>query len=76
MVIEAFFNVVEEKVLEDGNQIQVRSFGTFKQKKSVERVGRNPKTGEEINIPAQISLSFAPSSTMKIKLDSKETSKK
>jgi DNA-binding protein HU-beta len=41
-----------------GDSVAVRGFGTFKVKQSKAREGRNPSTGETIQIPAKKSVSF------------------
>jgi Bacterial nucleoid DNA-binding protein len=38
--------------LEDGDKVSLVGFGTFDTKVRAERIGRNPKTKEEITIPA------------------------
>lgn len=45
--------------------VQVIGFGTFKVKHRKERQGRNPKTGETIQIKASKSVGFTPSSALK-----------
>tara|TARA_B100001059_G_C17601670_1_gene459879 strand:- start:403 stop:678 length:276 start_codon:yes stop_codon:yes gene_type:complete len=38
--------------LSDGGEVSLVGFGTFKVNDRSARIGRNPKTGEELNIPA------------------------
>ena len=66
-VLTAFQAAVREQVLEGGKEIRLRDFGTFKRKESVARVGRNPRTGEELQISGSKSVSFSVSQAMKIK---------
>lgn len=40
--------------LADGGKVQLIGFGSFEVKKRGERIGRNPKTKEEIKIPATV----------------------
>jgi len=52
---EAAVNAALEAItaaLADGEKVQLVGFGSFEVKKREERVGRNPKTNEEIKIPA------------------------
>ena len=49
-VVNAFFNTVEE-ALKSGNKVQLVGFGTFEVRERQARKGRNPQTGEEIDIP-------------------------
>lgn len=48
--LKAFIDSVEE-TLEKGEKVQLVGFGTFETRKRAARVGRNPRTKEEINIP-------------------------
>ena len=51
-VIDAFVESVTES-LKDGNKVTLLNFGTFNTSKRDARKGRNPKTGETIEIPAK-----------------------
>ena len=46
-------------------KVQIIGFGTFEVKKRAKRTGRNPKTGEAMEIPASKSVGFKPSSVLK-----------
>ncbi len=46
------------KVVTKGNSVQLIGFGTFSSGKRAARVGRNPKTGEAIQIPAAKTVKF------------------
>lgn len=61
-----------ERVLEhmsdalvSGEQVKISSFGTFSVREKSARVGRNPKTGEEVPINPRRVLTFRPSHLMK-----------
>ena len=49
--VEALFQSIEE-LLADGDKVQIIGFGTFEVRERAARKGRNPQTGEEIEIPA------------------------
>lgn len=49
--VEALFQTIEE-VLAEGDKVQVIGFGTFEVRERAARKGRNPQTGEEIQIKA------------------------
>lgn len=51
--------------LEADGQVKVSSFGTFLTLEKGKRVGRNPKTGQEVIIPPRKSLSFRASTLLK-----------
>lgn len=51
VVLKAFIETVEE-ALEQKEKVQLIGFGTFETRERAERKGRNPRTKEEITIPA------------------------
>ena len=51
--------------LVDGQQVKISSFGTFSVRDKTARIGRNPKTGEEVPINPRRVLTFRPSHLMK-----------
>lgn len=53
------------KVLSKGGEVTLTGFGTFRVGKRAARKGRNPKTGEEINIPASKSPKFKAGKSLK-----------
>ena len=53
-----------------GNTVKISSFGTFKVCNKAQRIGRNPKTGEEAVITPRRVLSFRPSHLMKERVTS------
>ena len=67
---EMFDNVIA--VIEEGiimlGKVTITGFGTFKAKEVAARVGRNPMTGETINIPKSVRLSFKAGKSTKAKL--------
>lgn len=66
--VDAFLEILEESLVEkDG--VHFVGFGTFETKTTKERKGRNPKTGEEITIPAKKVVSFKVGSALKEKVN-------
>lgn len=51
--------------LANGESVKISSFGTFSLRDKSARMGRNPKTGEEVPISPRRVLSFRPSHLMK-----------
>jgi len=49
--VNAMFSSIEES-LAKGDKVQLVGFGTFEVRERAARTGRNPKTGEEIQIDA------------------------
>lgn len=62
--IKAFTGVVSD-ALTSGDRVQLVGFGTFETVKRVERKGHNPKTKEEITIPASTSVKFKAGKALK-----------
>ncbi|AML52528.1 MULTISPECIES: integration host factor subunit alpha [Falsihalocynthiibacter] len=52
-------------VLSAGESVKISSFGTFGVRDKAARIGRNPKTGEEVPIQPRRVLTFRPSHLMK-----------
>lgn len=57
--VTAFLDTVEDS-LSAGEDVQFVGWGTFAVKQTAERMGRNPKTGDEIKIPAKKVAKFKP----------------
>ncbi len=55
--------------LVSGQQVKISSFGTFSVRDKTARIGRNPKTGEEVPIAPRRVLTFRPSHLMKDRVD-------
>ena len=48
-----------------GNAVMIRGFGTFTRKTTTARIGRNPLTLEEVDVPASSQLRFKPSKSLR-----------
>jgi DNA-binding protein HU-beta len=66
-VLDAMSDVINDEVLHNGCNIRIDNVGTFKQKINKPRKGRNPKTGEEIEIKGSTTISFRPTTSLRIK---------
>ena len=55
--------------LVDGDTVKISSFGTFSVREKGARIGRNPKTGEEVPIEPRRVLVFRPSHILKDKIN-------
>ena len=62
--VNAFFSTVQES-LAAGENVQVIGFGTFEVRERAARVGRNPQTGEEIQLAAAKVPAFKPGKALK-----------
>ena len=56
--------------LSDGEGVKISSFGSFGVRMKGERIGRNPKTGEEVIITPRRVVVFRPSHVLKHRINS------
>src|SRR5262247_3988216 len=63
-IVENVFNTIKD-TLERGEKIKISGFGNFVVRDKKARIGRNPQTGEEIEISARRVLTFKPSQVLK-----------
>lgn len=62
--LDAVLSSISSGVKKD-KKVQIIGFGTFEVKQRAARTGRNPKTGESMQIPASKSVGFKASSVLK-----------
>ena len=55
--------------LQKGEMVKISSFGSFSVRRKGERIGRNPKTGEEVPILPRTVLIFRPSHVLKNRIN-------
>src|ERR1700716_2236636 len=53
------------KALRGGDKIEIRGFGSFRTRQRQPRIGRNPKTGTRVEVPAKRIPYFKPSKELK-----------
>jgi len=59
--------------LERGDTVKISSFGSFSVRQKGQRIGRNPKTGEEVPILPRRVLVFRPSQVLKNRINEKRS---
>lgn len=59
MAVETVFDGIK-KALASGDRIELRGFGVFNVKNRKTGIGRNPRTGQEVNIPPGKAVRFKP----------------
>ncbi len=64
VIVEAIFDSVV-KSLREGDKIEIRGFGSFRTRQRQSRIGRNPKTGARVDVPAKRIPYFKPSKELK-----------
>ena len=64
VIVETIFESVVRS-LRAGDKIEIRGFGSFRTRQRKPRVGRNPKTGDRVEVPAKKIPFFKPSKELK-----------
>ena len=67
-LVEAVIDEIRDRAVA-GETIKLSSFGTFQIRSKNERIGRNPKTGEEVPITPRRVLTFRPSHVLRDKIN-------
>jgi len=67
-LVEAILGEISEAITR-GEQVKISSFGSFSVRKKGQRIGRNPKTGEEVPILPRQVLVFRPSHVLKNRIN-------
>ena len=63
-LVETFLDIISERIVQ-GESVKLSSFGSFLVRSKNERIGRNPKTGEEVPITPRRVMVFKPSNILK-----------
>jgi len=63
-IVEEVLNVMTDALVK-GEKVRLVGFGNFLVRTRASRVGRNPQTGEQINIPQSKSPAFVPGINLK-----------
>ena len=64
VIVESIFDSVVRS-LRAGDKIEIRGFGSFRTRQRKARVGRNPKTGDRVEVPPKKIPYFKPSKELK-----------
>jgi integration host factor subunit beta len=72
VIVETVFDSIV-KTLRSGDKIEIRGFGSFRTRERKSRVGRNPKTGARVEVPAKKIPFFKPSKELKDVVNGTET---
>jgi integration host factor subunit beta len=64
VIVDTIFDSVVRS-LRVGDKIEIRGFGSFRTRQRKPRVGRNPKTGDRVEVPAKKIPFFKPSKELK-----------
>jgi integration host factor subunit beta len=64
VIVETIFDSVV-RALRTGDKIEIRGFGSFRTRQRKPRIGRNPKTGDRVEVPPKKIPFFKPSKELK-----------
>lgn len=67
-VVNVIFDAMRRSLV-DGGRIEVRGFGSFKVRNYKGYVGRNPKTGQEIQVAPKVLPVFKVSKNLRVQLN-------
>ena len=67
-LVDSVFGEILKSLIQ-GHDVKISSFGTFVVRKKKERIGRNPKTGQEVPITARSVVTFRASNVLKSKVN-------
>ena len=67
-VVDIFFDEIAKRLAE-GGRVELRGFGTFSTRQRDARVGRNPRTGAAVDVPAKKVPYFKPGKEMRERLN-------
>jgi len=70
-IIEILFDTMKQTFIE-GESIKISGFGTFNIRQKMSRRGRNPKTGEELEITPRRVITFRVSKQLKSVMEKKD----
>ena len=71
IIVETFFDAIKSALMK-GEKVELRGFGNFKVKTRKPRQARNPKTGEQVEVPPRRVIHFKPGRELKEALNSKK----
>jgi integration host factor subunit beta len=67
-VVNVILDAVTETLAAD-DRVEIRGFGSFKINSRPPRVGRNPKTGETVMVPAKVAPHFKPGKELRERVE-------
>ena len=71
VIVDTIFDAVIG-ALKSGDKIEIRGFGSFRTRQRKPRIGRNPKTGDRVEVPAKKIPFFKPSKELKDLVNSEQ----
>ena len=75
VIVESIFDSIV-KALHSGDKVEIRGFGGFRTRHRQPRIGRNPKTGARVEVPAKKIPYFKPAKELKDVVNTSATATK
>lgn len=75
VIVETMFEAVIG-ALKDDDKVEIRGFGSFRTRQRKPRIGRNPKTGARVDVPAKRVPFFKPAKELRDSINSDQKTKK
>jgi integration host factor subunit beta len=72
---EQLVSIILDEIIhavDSGQRVELRGFGSFFPRERKARMGRNPKTGEEVSVPARRIMFFTAGKDLKDRLNGKK----
>lgn len=66
-LVQATFDALTDSLVRDG-RVELRNFGVFQIKRREARMGRNPKTGEQVQVAPRSTVAFKPGKVMELRV--------
>jgi integration host factor subunit beta len=67
-IVDLLFSQISQKLAE-GGRVELRGFGAFSTRQRKPRIGRNPRTGESVEVPAKRVPYFKPGKEIRERLN-------
>lgn len=74
-IVQKTFDAIVEALVEE-RRIELRNFGVFEVKERAARKARNPRTGERVDVPEKMVVTFKPGKEMEEKVRQLEAARK
>lgn len=71
ILVDGFFKTMAD-ALASGDHIEIRGFGTFRTKKRLPRIARNPRTGAQVSLDEHFVPTFKPSRELRQLIDDRQ----
>ena len=73
VIVDTFFEGIIDAIRSD-EKVEIRGFGSFRIRQRTARIGRNPKTGDKVEVPAKRVPYFKPSKELRDLVNAAEPS--